>query len=878
MKQTINYLIFLLIIGSWGCKVIPEPHSLNDSVQQKPLAAQNDSVTVAAGMMYKAGKFKRFLLGDHYRDSWTTPVTVPVLNFEKAKGGLEILDRGGGQQTYSLKLKAGNGHLYSLRSIQKDPSPTLPLPLQYSFADDVVQDQISAAHPYGAFVLPPLGDAAGIYHTNPQLVYIPDSPFLGEYRKSFGGSMAMIEQDADEDWSDYEDFGYTENAVSTETVREDIREDNENHVDQENLLRARLFDIWIGDWDRHEGQFRWAELEGEDGKIYRPIPEDRDNAFFKFDGFFPWIARRKWALRKFQLFDDDIRDIAGLNHNARYLDRRFLTRLSEQQWIDIAKDLQHKLTDEVIANAVKELPKSIYALDGKFLTETLKSRRDKLVDFAKRYYKVLAKEVDVVGSDNNEWVDVNIQPGFTTVNVYDATDDGEKKDKQLYHRKFFPDETQEIRIYTRGDEDFIHIKGEAKKSPIIRVIGGVNVDAYTDSSRVAGSRKRHYFYDNMAGTKAIKGKETQLHLEDNLDVNQYDFESFHYDYFGPAAYFGFNTDDGVYLGGGVVMKKYAFRKDPYAYYQKIVANVAPHSFAWNFDYEGDFRDVIGEMGINIDASVKAPNYFTNFYGFGNETKVTASDPDDYYRINYNEAKLFPGLTFDLGDHANIKFGPTYQYVNIENDEANVLSMLNQNDVSVFEGHHYLGGEFSADIHTVEDLNYPEKGVRWISSLSWQSELGALTRVSTIQSALSGYYSFQEPTLITLAGRVGGGSVAGDYQFYQGLTIGGNQGLGRKGNVRGYMRDRFTGRTNVYSNAEVRVRLARLPFYYMPLAIGVLVHYDNGRVWTDGENSNQWHQSYGGGLWFNPLGKWVFTTTYSHSEEENIVMLNLGLMF
>ncbi len=227
-------------------------------------------IALVAFIYSAAGKFKRFLLGDHYRDTWTTPVKVPILNFDEAKGGLEILERGGGQQTYSLKLKANNGKLYSLRSIQKDPSPTLPKPLKYSFADDVVQDQISSSHPFGAFILPLLGDAAGIYHTNPRMVYIPDTEKLGQYRDEFGGVLAMIEQDADEDWSDYKGFGFTENAVSTESVLEDLLDNNENRVDEENLLRARLFDIWIGDWDRHEGQFRWAEFEDNQGKYFRP--------------------------------------------------------------------------------------------------------------------------------------------------------------------------------------------------------------------------------------------------------------------------------------------------------------------------------------------------------------------------------------------------------------------------------------------------------------------------------------------------------------------------------------------------------------------------------------------------------------------------------
>lgn len=876
MLRSTLYLSLIVTIFITSCRVMPKPYSLNENVQQSVEKQLADSVVVIPGEIYKAGKFKRFLLGDHYRDTWLAPVKVPVINLDEAKGGLTILDKGGGMQTYSLKLKGENGKLYSLRSIQKDPSPTLPLPLQYSFADDLVQDQISASHPHGAFILPPLGDAAGIYHTNPVMVYIPDVPALGKYRKEFGGVLAMLEQDADEDWSDYEDFGYTENAVSSESVMEELRDNNENSVDQLNLLRARLFDIWVGDWDRHDGQFRWAELEGERGNIYRPIPEDRDNVFFKFDGVIPWVVRRKWALRKFQSFDEDIRDIAGLNHNARYLDRRFLTAPSQQDWQEVAKDLQKKLTDGVIDKAIALLPDTVYELSGKFLAANLKARRDKLPEFANRYYYILAKGVDIVGSDANEYVEVVFSDESTLVTMYDATDEGEKKG-QIYQRAFYANETEEIRIYTRGDEDFIYLSGRADKAPKVRIIAGADQDVVADSSYVKGWSRNNSIYDNPGSIEIKKeGKDTKRQLEESLDVNRYDFEGFEYDYLGPAAFFGYNSDDGVYLGGGLVIKKHGFRKDPYASYHKIAANVAPSTFAWNFDYEGDWKKVIGDLGFNIAASVRAPNFFTNFYGFGNETEIDDSREEEFYEMRFEDISVFPGVTFQAGRHAILKLGPQFQYVDVKQEPNNILTNA---DAAVFEDSHYLGAELNADIRTVEETIYPKNGIRWVTSLTWLGELDDENdRFSRLKSEFSAYYSIEEPTLITFAARIGGATNAGPFEFYQANTIGGNAGLGRKGNVRGFERDRFSGRSAVYQNNEVRIRLARIPFYYLPMALGVSFHYDQGRVWADNENSDVWHQGVGGGLWFNPLGKWVFTTTYTHSDEQDLFMFNLGFMF
>ncbi|MEX2567177.1 MAG: hypothetical protein WD431_14640 [Cyclobacteriaceae bacterium] len=864
-----------------ACRVIPKPYSLNESVKQPFEKSGIDSVIVIPGEIYAAGKFKRFLLGDHYRDTWTTPVKVPILDFDEAKEGLTILDKGGGQQTYSLKLEADNGKLYSLRSIQKDPSPTLPETLKNSFADDVVQDQISASHPFGAFILPPLGDAAGIYHTNPRMVYIPDTERLGKYRTAFGGVLAMLEQDADENWSDYEDFGFTENAISTRSVIEDLSDNNDNRVDEENLLRARLFDIWIGDWDRHDGQFRWAEFEDDRGKYFRPIPEDRDNAFFKFDGFIPWWARRKWSLRKFQSFDEDIRDLAGLNHNARYLDRRFLTESPRAKWIEIAKDLQSRLTDEVIESAVSILPDKVYANDGNFLITNLKARRDKFTEFAERYYAILAKEVDIVGSNANEYVEVTYEDSSVNVKISDATDDGEKK-AEIYNRTFYYNETDEVRIYTLGDEDFIYLKGNASKAPKVRVIAGEGEDFIYDSSQVKGLSKNNYIYDNVSSTSLLESKETKNRLSESLDVNKYEFKSFKYDFFGPAVFLGSNNDDGIYLGGGLVFKKNGFRKDPYASYHKIVANVAPNTLAWNFETEHDFKEVSRNMGINIIASVRAPNFFTNFYGLGNETNIDPNlieDNNDFYKVNFNEASIFPGITVQFSDNSIIKFGPEYQYISFE-PSNNILTNSSVNvGEDVFDDNHFIGARIDADIKTIKSTIYPKNGFRWKTSINWQSQLGAVKRqVSNLKSELSAYYSFEKPTLITLAARIGAASLSGNFAFYQANTIGGNAGLGKPGNLRGFNRDRFSGRTSVYQNNEIRIRLARIPFYYLPLSIGVLGHYDQGRVWVDEERSSKWHNSFGGGIWFNPIGKWVFTVTYSNSEENDSVLLNLGFLF
>src|SRR5215210_1288669 len=59
-----------------------------------------DSVTVSVAKEYDdVSGFHRFVLGESYRKLWAAPVKMKVFYLQKEKGGLTILQRGGGLQT-----------------------------------------------------------------------------------------------------------------------------------------------------------------------------------------------------------------------------------------------------------------------------------------------------------------------------------------------------------------------------------------------------------------------------------------------------------------------------------------------------------------------------------------------------------------------------------------------------------------------------------------------------------------------------------------------------------------------------------------------------------------------------------------------------------
>jgi hypothetical protein len=442
---------------------------------------KSDSITVAVEPEYnKAGRMHRFLFGNNYRTLWATPVTLKVFRLENEKGGLKILQKGGGLQTLSLRLQDPSGQQWVLRTIQKYPERGLPPRLRPTVVKDILQDQVSAAHPFSALTVPLMAEALGIPHSHPEIVYVADDPALGTYSKEFAGKVFLFEEREPLD---------AEKTENTEKVQEKLRDDNDNHLDQKMVLRARLLDMMLGDWDRHEDQWRWEKISGEKGNLYLPVPRDRDQVYYKTSGVFPWIVSHQWLKSKFQGYSNKIRDINGWNFNARYFDRYFLNELSEDDWREQIALVQKTLTDSLITAAVDRMPAPIAKLCAQEIIGKIRSRRDNLLKQALEYYRFISLYVDIPATDKREHFTLTEQ------------DDGDlevtmekKKGRIVYHRLFKPGTTREVRLYGFDGDDVFAVNGRKPSSIKVRMIGGAGVDSfYID--RDLHNRRRIYVYD-----------------------------------------------------------------------------------------------------------------------------------------------------------------------------------------------------------------------------------------------------------------------------------------------------------------------------------------------------------------------------------------------
>src|SRR5437899_3756322 len=438
--------------------------------------------TVVAGAHYRAGWLHRLLLGAHYRDLWTTPIEVDVLDLSRFAGGVTPQSCGGRRQTKSLRLHGADGREYVVRSVDKDPTLALPPELRATFARDLIQDQISSAHPGGPLVVAPLLDAAGVLHAGPGVVRLPDDPRLAGFdcvRPGF--RLGMIEERPTEPPDNDVGFAGAVELAGTKKLFEHLENSSRHRIDSRAFLAARLMDVLIGDWDRHQDQWRWARFDSAGVHWWRPIPRDRDQAFARLDGVLVWLTGFYWP----QLigFGDDYPSIWRLPFAGSVPDRRLLVDLERPVWDSVAKVLQARLPDSVIEAAVRRLPPAYYAKNGAALSRALRRRRGHLLQITDRYYALLAGVVEIHATDEADVAEVERLAGGRVTVRLSPRPGGEP----YYRRRFDRRETEEVRLFLHGGDDRLVVRGSDGSGPLVRVVAGGGDAALVDSARAGGT-------------------------------------------------------------------------------------------------------------------------------------------------------------------------------------------------------------------------------------------------------------------------------------------------------------------------------------------------------------------------------------------------------
>ena len=121
-------------------------------------AQEKGSRPVVIGPEYAAGGGAQKLLGSGYRDLWTTPVRLEVLDLQKEGGGLTPVRQVGQAQSVGLAMKGADGRAYTFRSLHKEPAAHAARGMARPRTREDIHDMTAGTHPAAGVIYPGLAE------------------------------------------------------------------------------------------------------------------------------------------------------------------------------------------------------------------------------------------------------------------------------------------------------------------------------------------------------------------------------------------------------------------------------------------------------------------------------------------------------------------------------------------------------------------------------------------------------------------------------------------------------------------------------------------------------------------------------------------------
>ncbi|MCL7755035.1 metallophosphoesterase [Polaribacter sp. Z022] len=832
-------------------------------------------------------KFYKFLWGERYRKYFGTEVIAPTVNLDTLFGGLKPVRKGGGHQSKSLRLEDKKGREYVMRAIRKNAVQYLQAVafkdqyIEGQFNDteteDLLNDVFTGSHPYAPFTIGTLADAIGVFHTNPVLYYIPKQNSLGHFNNEFGDELYMIEERAASGHGDKSSFGFANKVISTDDLLKNLNKNEKHILDEKAYIKARLFDMLIGDWDRHEDQWRWAVFKEGKQTIYRPIPRDRDQAFsIMGDGLLLNFATKIVpALKLMRPYNEELKSPKSFNLEPYPLDMVLITKSSKSDWDAQVKHIVTNLTDSVIEKAFTNFPKEVNDKTVLEIKRKLQGRRKNLQKISDSYFKDVNKFQVIRGTDKDDWFDIErLENGETKITGYRLKKG--KKNTILHQKTYKKEHTKEIWIYGLDDKDTFVVKGKGKCEIMIRIIGGQNNDNY---NILNGKKVKIYDYKSKKNT--FTTKKGKIKLTDDYQTNVYDYKKLKKNQYMISPTIGFNPDDGIKIGVSNVYTVFGFERNPFSSQHMLYGAFYFATNGFEVEYSSEFANIFSKWNLGFDARITSPNFAINYFGLGNNSlNPEAKDlvEEDFNRVRIKEltAGSFIHWKGDLG--AKIKLGANFQSFKVENTPGRFInSQLNPNS---FKNQQFINTEASYEFENKDNPTFTTNGMKTELKLGYTSNLNNSNSFGYFIPSISFDQKLSSSGKLVFATKLKSHFTFGDnLEFYQKASIGGNNN-----GLRGYRNQRFTGKNSFYHSSDVRLLLSKVKTSLVPLNIGVYGGFDYGKVWGEqtltmnpGKIKN-WNTSYGGGFFIDAASMLGANVAAFNSDDGLRIAIGLGFKF
>lgn len=820
----------------------------------------------------KKSKFYNFLWGKHYREYYSQKIETQNLELDTLFGGVKPSRAGGGHQTKSLRLETKNENEYVIRALKKSGVRFLQAVAfkdQYviddfseSFADRFLLDFYTTSHPYTPLVIGEMSDKLQIRHSSPHLFYIPKQKTLKNFNADFGDELYYLED------RPMETEDNPNKVLGTDEVIANLAKDEKYKMNENSWIRERLFDMLIGDWDRHQDQWKFEEKKENGNVMYSPIPKDRDQAFSKYDGLVMSLIMRIPNLRHMQTFNDKIRNIKWFNREPYPLDLAFTKNSDKENWIDEARFIQENLTENDIRKAFENLPKEIQDATSEDIIQKILIRKNDLQNYAQNYYEFLSRKVLLTGTNKKDkFVITRLPDHKTEIKIYRLKKTGEElESSKIYSKKL----TKEIWIYGLSDDDIFIVDGAKGNNIKIRLFGGLDQDHYEIKN---GSQIHIYDYKSKKNN-FIDSRNASITLTDDYDINQYNYKRPKYSAYALMPNAGFNPDDEITLGVSQSFTIHHFIQNPFSQKHILKTNYFTGTNGYEIAYKGIFPRLTGHWFYALDARITSSHYIRNFYGIGNETENPGEQFGEHFNnVRAKEFGISPSVNWNKNASTfSAKLG--YEALKVDKTNSRYISLPGIVNPDVFETKQFAGAELSFVYENYDSKANPKLGMKFDITSGWKINMDDSKRQLPYLETGLGFlhYLTTNQKLVWSSYAKAKWLLSNDYEFYQMAMLGGNQDL------RGFRFNRFYGKNSFYQTTDLRYDLGKFRNSFLPIGYGIFGGFDLGRVWNPNEASQKWHNSYGGGFWLNMIDVVSFNASYFKSSDGGRLVIGIGGTF
>ena len=351
----------------------------------------------------------------------------------------------------------------------------------------------------------------------------------------------------------------------------------------------------------------------------------------------------------------------------------------------------------------------------------------------------------------------------------------------------------------------------------------------------------------------------------------------------PAIWF--NPDDGIKLGLKNTILVNNFERNPFTTKHLITGYYYFATNGYELNYAGEFANIFDRLNLGVDANFNSKNFAQNFFGFGNNTpnpEATKDDPDlDFNRVKIGQFNLGTFLKWrgDLG--AMIKLVINYKSYDVERTQGRFLETQYNASNRLFDQQQFFNTEISYNYEHSDNPAFPTLGMGFDTKFGYTSNLNESRSFGYNITSLSVTHKLIPNGKLVLGTKLRGHfNFGNDFEFYQAASIG-----GRRGGLRGYRNQRFTGKNSFYQMTDIRWNMSKFKTGLLPLNLGIYGGFDYGKVWgtpnsllNPAFNSSTPNTSYGGGVFFNAANMFSGGIGYFKSDDGTRFTFNVGFDF